>query len=217
MAQRHDMDITKEEVHEQAQLELQSRLLPGESILWRGKPSRKIIFHSDDRITIPFSFLWGGFGGFLAYQNLRSAAETDAVSDLLVLWALIFVLMGQYLIWGRFLYSAWKKKNTLYAVTNMRVLNLRYDWTYKLIEGLLANLYSVKISPRRNGYGTIKFYPQPKRKISWFSANHRNNVVTDIDHDSLTFHDIPNMQEVYQLIQAQQTRMSSHPSQQAQS
>lgn len=36
--------------------------------------------------------------------------------------AVSFVLVGQYYIWGRFIYALWKKRRTYYAVTNRRVL-----------------------------------------------------------------------------------------------
>jgi hypothetical protein len=40
----------------------------------------------------------------------------------MVLWGVPFVVIGQYMIWGRFLYDAWLKPRTYYGITNRRVL-----------------------------------------------------------------------------------------------
>jgi hypothetical protein len=42
----------------------------------------------------------------------------------MVLWGVPFVVIGQYMIWGRFLYDAWLKPRTYYGITNRRVLIL---------------------------------------------------------------------------------------------
>jgi hypothetical protein len=44
---------------------------------------------------------------------------------LMILWGIPFVVIGQYLIWGRFLYDAWLKRRTYYGITNRRVLILQ--------------------------------------------------------------------------------------------
>jgi len=39
--------------------------------------------------------------------------------------------LGQYLIWGRFLYDAWLKRRTWYAVTDRRILARQEGWNNK--------------------------------------------------------------------------------------
>ncbi len=39
-----------------------------------------------------------------------------------------FVLIGQYMIWGRFVYARWKKRRTFYALTNRRALIVVNGW-----------------------------------------------------------------------------------------
>jgi hypothetical protein len=96
----------------EAAAKLQSELLSGESVLWAGRPNFGVIFHSDDWYMIPFSLLWGGFAifweaGVLGYWGHNSKGTP---SVFMALWGIPFVVIGQYMIWGRFLYDAVKKR-----------------------------------------------------------------------------------------------------------
>ncbi len=106
---------------------LLTELAPGETLEWTGGPNPSVIFHPDDWLLIPFSLLWGGFATF-------GLLQVSGISDLLVnrpnprfqsfmsLWVTPFALIGQYMIWGRFVYHRWEKKRTYYALTNRRAL-----------------------------------------------------------------------------------------------
>ena len=110
---------------------LQPEIVSGESILWTGQPNPGVIFHKEDVFLIPFSLLWGGFAifweaGVAGYWG--SGARSGAPWAFGMIWGIPFVLIGQYLIWGRFFYAAWKKKRTHYGVTNRRVLVVQNGW-----------------------------------------------------------------------------------------
>jgi hypothetical protein len=114
---------------------LQPELLSGESIYWAGMPSPSVIFHSSDWGMIPFSLLRGGFAIFweasvLGFWN-TSRPSPRTFSYFMALWGIPFVLVGQYMIWGRFVLDAWLKRRTFYAVTNRRVLLLQEAWKRK--------------------------------------------------------------------------------------
>jgi len=118
----------------EASTKIQPELLTGETLVWAGKPDPSVVFHSDDWYAIPFSLLWGGFAifweaGVLGYWG--NAAKNGTVSTFMVLWGIPFVVIGQYLIWGRFFYEAWLKRRTYYAITNRRVLVLQEGWKRK--------------------------------------------------------------------------------------
>ena len=120
-----------------AALKFQPELLSGESIYWAGVPNPGKIFHSDDLVLIPFTLLWGGFAIFweasvLGYTTFGSKpSSTHSAPSFFVLWGIPFVLVGQYMIWGRFIMDAWLKRRTFYAVTNRRVLLLQEAWKSK--------------------------------------------------------------------------------------
>ncbi|MGA7245652.1 MAG: hypothetical protein WBX19_20890 [Terracidiphilus sp.] len=186
--------------------QIQPELLAGESLLWSGQPLRKIIFHQRDLFTIPFSLLWGGFAIFWewgATGHFRGSASSHPAPTFFTLWGIPFVLMGQYLIWGRFLYTAWKKGRTYYAVTNRRVIVVSIGFSRTLIDGYLRNLDSASLTLRSDGIGTIEFASARPALSNWsFGRSNRGNQI-DIDLSSLAFFDIPDARTVYQLIQSQ--------------
>ncbi|MGC1869627.1 MAG: hypothetical protein WA700_01605 [Acidobacteriaceae bacterium] len=196
-----------------AQLELQSELLSGESLLWAGQPSRRVVFHRTDWMMIPFSFLWGGFALFWEYgvsghfDQPHPTHHTSAM-NFMSLWGIPFVLVGQYLIWGRFLYVAWRKARTFYGVTNKRVLVLGTTRNRRLSDGYLKNLTSVTLTTRSDGVGTIEFAPEPETDRSWNSFGGRRQVslIKDIDLSRLAFFDVNHAKSIYQIIQIQRDR-----------
>jgi len=142
--------------------EIQPELTAGESVLWSGQPSRKVIFHTPDLFVIPFSFLWGGFAifweaGVLGFFGFGSTKGPTPDSLFMALWGVPFVLIGQYLIWGRFLYAAWKKQNIVYAATDKRVLVVNLGRRRKVTGSFLAQLPTIEKSVRRDGIGTLTF------------------------------------------------------------
>ena len=186
--------------------QIQPELLAGESLLWSGQPLRKIIFHQRDLFAIPFSLLWGGFAIFWEWGvtgHFGNSGNSHSPPTFFTLWGIPFVIMGQYLIWGRFVYTAWKKGRTYYAVTNKRVIVVSIGLSRKLIDGYLRNLDSASLTLRSDGIGTIEFGAAPFAISNWsFSQRNRSNQM-DIDLSSLAFFDIPDARAVYQLIQTQ--------------
>jgi len=137
---------------------LQQELTSGESLLWSGKPNPKVIFHSSDTFTIPFSLLWGGFAIFweLGVSGIGFMGNKGP-SSFMQLWGIPFVIIGQYMIWGRFFYAAWKKRRVLYAITNRRVLVTVRPPGAKTISAFLENIPSIDKELRPDGIGTLKF------------------------------------------------------------
>ena len=140
---------------------LQSELLSGESIHWADQPNLSVIFHKEDLFLIPFSLMWGGFSIFWEAGVLGlwgSSAKTGATPPLfMALWGIPFVLLGQYLIWGRFLHAAWKKKNIYYALTNKRALILCEGPSRSLNAAPLDALPAIQKQVRKDGIGTVIF------------------------------------------------------------
>jgi hypothetical protein len=93
----------------QAAMKLQSELSSGERIQWATMPNTRIIFHSDDWYLVPFSLLWGGFAIFWEAGVLgfwETNAKPHPISWFMSLWGIPFIVIGQYLIWGRFAVDA---------------------------------------------------------------------------------------------------------------
>lgn len=186
--------------------QLQPELLAGESLLWSGQPLKKVIFHQRDLFTIPFSLLWGGFAIFWEWGvtgHFVGSPHGHPAPAFFELWGIPFVVIGQYLIWGRFVYTAWKKGRTYYGITNKRVIVICEGFGRKVIDGYLRNLDSASLSLRSDGIGTIEFGRPTMTAFKWdFAQRSRNNQI-DIDLGSLVFFDIPDARAVYQIVQAQ--------------
>ena len=73
------------------------------------------------------------------------------------LFGIPFVLIGLYLMVGRFLADAWLRSRMVYALTNRRVLFLRHaPWpSFKALS--LSRLPDVMLDEGSNGRGTIRF------------------------------------------------------------
>jgi hypothetical protein len=139
-----------------AEADIQGRLLPGERIQWTGAPPGGILLTQGDALRIPFSLMWGGFAIFWEWSVLH----TGHAPDFFALWGIPFVLVGLYLIVGRFFADAWIRASTSYAVTNQRVLILRTAPTFKFTAYAVDRLPELSLEERADGRGTIRFQPQ---------------------------------------------------------
>jgi len=181
----------------EAALRLQPELMSGESLLWAGQPNPKVIFHSDDWTMIPFSLLWGGFAIFweAAVLGIWGHSQHHAPA-FFALWGVPFVLIGQYMIWGRFLYDAWIKRRTYYAVTDKRVLVLQEGRKRKTSFTYIDAIPTIE---REGGQtGTLWFgqkYPivagRGQKARGWSRFNVGNVPV---------FADVDDMDSVYRLV-----------------
>lgn len=100
-------------------------LEPGETLLWSGQPRKGVVFRSSDIFFIPFSLMWGGFAIFWEASVLSLGHKTGHQAPLFFsLWGIPFVLLGLYLIFGRFIVDALQRKNTYYGLTDRRVIIL---------------------------------------------------------------------------------------------
>jgi hypothetical protein len=94
-------------------------ILPGERLYWRGAPDPGVIFGPEDAYLIPFSLLWGGFAIFWEIGVSRQGLVFGMV------WGIPFVLIGLYLIFGRFFYKRWNRRRTRYAISDQRIIVTR--------------------------------------------------------------------------------------------
>ncbi len=90
-----------------------------EQVLWEGAPDPTVIFAKQDRVLVPFSIVWAGFALF--WEAGVSTAGFIPGS----IFGLVFVIVGVYLVIGRFFYKRWDRRRTRYVVTNRRAVVLR--------------------------------------------------------------------------------------------
>jgi hypothetical protein len=178
---------------------IQSELLSGESLVWAGQPKSSVIFHKEDAYLIPFSFLWGGFAIFWegSAVGLWGVRDSHHQWTFGILWGIPFVLIGQYLIWGRFFYAAWLKGRTHYAVTNRRVIVVQESWKRQMAFAYIDSLPALIKEGGSRGIGILRFGPSyltsPSRRssASWNSLSIGGAPV---------FVDIEDVDSVYRLV-----------------
>jgi hypothetical protein len=141
------------------QARLQPYLLSGERILWTGRPDPNRLLSGKDAFLIPFSLLWGGFAIFWEGSVLFFMATGPSGPPIFfALWGIPFVVVGQYLIWGRFIGKRWLRRRTAYAVTDERVLALRGG---SLQSMFLKSLPALNQTTRADGSGSLEFGNSP--------------------------------------------------------
>lgn len=167
-------------------------LLAGETILWSGRPSTKVIFHSEDLLLIPFTLIWGGGVTAMAYKIFRDGRLSGSVPDLMLI---VFVIVGQYIIWGRFFFAHWKKKRIFYAITNRRVVVVADTTRRKVVSSFIDTLQTLSKDASSENRGTVRFGAS---EPIWF----RGMAIMDSMRveDVPVFRDIEDVDSVYRLV-----------------
>jgi hypothetical protein len=136
---------------------LRGYLRPDERIRWTGQPAQGLRLAPRDAFLIPFSLVWVSVP-VMAVLGLTLGTPTQADPAFPLLFLAIFLLVGSYLLVGRFMIDAWARKRTIYAVTDQRVLLLRRLVGERLVAGALGQ--TVRLKRERSERGTIEFGPE---------------------------------------------------------
>ncbi len=170
-------------------------LEPGEKQLWTGRPRQGLMLRRSDALLIPFSLLWGGFAVFWEVGVLSTPAP-----GFFAIWGIPFVLMGVYIVIGRFFVDSWRRGRTSYGLTSDRVI-IQSSSSLKSLP--LRTLTDVTLSERADGTGTITFGSNP------FSAFPFGGPGWPGMPQTPSFEQIPDARRVYaQIRQAQQAPLS---------
>ena len=87
---------------------LGAELESGERLLWSGMPQQGLVLQASDAFMIPFSLMWGGFAVFWEY-SVVTATNAPLIMQL---WGIPFVLVGLYMIVGRFFADSYRRAQT---------------------------------------------------------------------------------------------------------
>lgn len=135
-------------------MDFTDRLLPGERILWTGRPVRGLRLSKRDALLIPFSVAWCGF--VVAWEFGVAQAEAPGF---LRLWGGLFLAFGLFLAVGRFFLDAWLRDHIAYALTTQRLLVIRQSPLAEFDAVGPARLGEARLIEQPDGSGTIRVGP----------------------------------------------------------
>lgn len=172
----------------QSSTRFDSHLIRGERIFWIGQPDSFRLFMEDDRFLIPIGMILTIIGIFFVLARR------------LPLIGVIFLLVGLYVLCVRLLYKFWRSSQTHYAVTNYRLLILTPAKT--LHAYAINSLTPLRKQIGSDGIGKIVFgEPQHDNQRNILSRDMSNTGLEFLGYTLPGFYDIPEVEEVYTLIE----------------
>lgn len=133
------------------QQDLQRELIAGEKLLWSGRPKTGLVLRSSDMLAIPFSLLWFGFAIFW-----ESGVFYSDGPFFFMIWGIPFVLMGFYISIGRFFYDAMLRKNTVYGITNTRIIIKSGVFKPSVSSFNINTIQNLGLDEKSDGSGNVK-------------------------------------------------------------
>jgi hypothetical protein len=181
---------------------VETSLLPGERVVWDGSPLRHRVFRRTDILLVPFSLIWCGFAMFWESSMLSTGAP-----GVFALWGVPFVLVGLYLVAGRFIVRVVSLRHTRYTITDRRVL-VHSGWSGgKLNTEYLNSLPPPVIIEEPDGSGSLAFGRFPG-VADPFTGGRRQGWRAWSSEPSLTpvLWDIPDIRRVRDFVAQAQTQ-----------
>ena len=155
---------------------------------------------------IPFSLMWGGFaifweGGVTGLIPFSGNQHGGHAPLFMAIWGIPFVLIGLYMIFGRFFGDAATRKRTYYGVTDRRLIVLKTLFRFNLTSTDLASTTNLNLNERANGTGDIIFgTPSPMPGMIGAGWPNRRG------YQPPGFYFLPDAREVFNLIRGAQDK-----------
>jgi hypothetical protein len=120
---------------------------------------------------IPFSLFWSAIVFSAALAAFNQPAQKSGTGPSLI-FLIPFLLIGLYMLIGRFFVDAMMRARTEYAITNRRAIIVSGLFSRNVRSIDLKTTSEISLSERRDNSGTITFGATPfgaMRRYSWSS------------------------------------------------
>ena len=114
------------------------------------------MLRAQDAFLIPFSLLWCGFAIFW-----EAGVVSGGAPWVFKLWGIPFVLVGLYVVAGRFVVEVKQRARTVYGITSSRVIIISGLLRESVQSIQLHGLHDVSLTERPDRSGTIRLGPAP--------------------------------------------------------
>lgn len=154
------------------------RLDDGEVVQWRGQPRQGFLLRGQDAFLVPFSLLWAGIPTAAFVGAAVSGSFTPGL-----LFLLVFVAVGQYVTWGRFVIDRIVRGGLFYVVTDRRALIV--STRFRSVTRSYGRGGDFELIDHRNGRGTIRFLTGSvftARRNPWGDWYSSFEQIDDADH-----------------------------------
>lgn len=171
---------------------------PGERLLWEGEPAAGIRIRGSDIAQSVFGLFFGGFAIFWVTMASSMTSGQSMPGDMGIfqffpLFGVPFVLVGAYMVFGQYVWKAFVRGRTRYALTTKRALIAKSVWGRSLKSWPINGRTRIELEPGRES--TIWFAEEERRG----SKGRRYTVKKGFEY-------IPGGEELYRMMrQVQQT------------
>lgn len=142
-------------MNSEAERLIRREIAANERLHWSGVPEQGLRLQASDIFFVPFSLVWCGFACFWEFM----AVSSHNTPFFFKLWGIPFVVIGLYLVIGRFFADAYQRSRTFYGLTNERVVIISGIFFREVTSLMLHALAEVSFREHANGRGTIVFGP----------------------------------------------------------
>ena len=173
---------------------LADEIMPGETILWAGRPNLSVHFIKSDFFFVPFSIFWFGFSIFWTVAATLTGGAFG-------LFGIPFVLMGFYICIGRFILKSHRKRRTVYAITNKRLLSIMINSSGKrknLSSADIRNVQNDSVLAGKQMTGSILFGAIPLYSGFYLNSGF-DGFLGGSENTVLAFFDIDDPDKVYSI------------------
>lgn len=173
---------------------IERELNSGEHLLWKGRPPGGFRLRSADIFMIPFSLFWSAIVFSAALAAFNQPAQKGGTGPSLI-FLIPFLLIGLYMLIGRFFVDAMMRARTEYAITNRRAIIVSGLFSRNVKSIDLKTTSELSLSERGDNSGTITF------GATRFGAMRRYSWSSNPTSGTPAFEMIEDVRSVYRIIE----------------